>query len=125
MAISDHPLTPVGKLLEDTRRARGWSHLEVTQRAGVQSPSTWNVVIYGGREDKGQFKQIHATAATLARYAMALGLNVRTVLKTAGFKDVPKNIKYHLVFVPTEQLLAELRRRNELPSGGELGEPGK
>lgn len=109
------PLTNVGEMFEKVRRARGWSYEEVSKRAGIKSPSTYGTVIFGGRmETNGAFKPIQVTAATISKYALALGLNVRQALKTAGFTQVPKNIIYKLSDVPSKQLWGELRKRDEL-----------
>lgn len=121
MAISDHPVTPWGKVLEAERHLRGWSHEETIKRAGLKSPSTWNTVVYGGREDRGEFTVVTPRPDTLARLALALGLDVLKVLKKAGHTKLPDDaqIDYHLEVVPSAQLWGELRQRGELTKGME------
>lgn len=113
MGTTDHPLTPLGELFTQALERSGLSQNKLAARV-VMSVSSWNNIVYGGRELGGKFVTVETTKPGLiARIAFALGVNIEEALKLRGYtlNDVPRIIRYDLSHVPIKQLQAELRRR--------------
>jgi len=132
MATVDRPRPPLGEALEAARQAAGLSQNEAASRAGVTS-GTWGTAVRGGRQIKGMgFDQITPKPDTVAKMAVAVGLNVKHALRLAGYTPTDlsptvdrRQIKYDLSFIPDDQLNAEVRRREQRKQaeGGDTPKP--